>query len=1013
VEERLDAGNFSMNQEMQQGTGSDNSFNASRLAKNQAQQRVNVHNDINPFSYNHQIRTASQDHSHHVGADDMSVEWYSLFEPSISTPAQHHGVHNDWISTGGAEHLLMSNPTSTAGVNDEVFDPKKMKKKISDAQIYGPRFCVLFDNYCKKLGITIDIRRHLMSLCFEHLVSFIKWARENDAQVQWIQSTLLENDCLRPEVRNGVVIVLIYTFASIKATLDPNWDMFSTLQDSEQGLGIANKFSLKIYNDPFFYLIFLKTSISALIDAGVLPDNERQNQPKRSKVPYQNREEIQSFQRIQKMVIDALDSGNIVGAKGLVADISNFWQQRGKFVRNRRFTAALHALAQPRPMYMEYGMQSTSGGLPLAINESTASNRNFPMDMHDDEEDDVGDYPRSNVSPLNTNNTAAISSNKNSSYNFVASEAGTRNLNNSSNVATKVGVLSSTVVNRSPPAGIAGSGSNSGSIPTSISIPLVRVPSTSSQGREMPPKAASATNFQVLNSSAQALNNPESVESSFIQEKALPSHLFTNANGKAQQASVPSEEDDDETIESGTVDASYPPAKRRYLETNLSSDTGGASNNATNCDGSGWRPAVPAIVAPPPPSLPTLNSAAQPYLSSNFSQHQPYFPLFSPRYLASSVVPMTESTRLLSPWSIPAMRLERVAWNRWEIKETRVFDIQGFIRAAMRQQDYYFHRMGQNFHQRNASSLDSSNGAPVLLGSISLIQETSIAEELKARELRLGKDFNASSCIGTGSVLEQELNCRRALLTSWPHEEISQLVTFLRAYQQYCCTEVDRQIQQRQTEQQQSNKKKRNLQQATDIDEADEERDLDDLNDDEIRPGNMIADKPITFPTLFDFWLTQSPASPKSCPPPNSSTGRIYGYLAYEVPVRIAVMVRANPKLSIDEDIWCAMYPSELQLGGTNEDVSFGTSLADLFPQLIPLSQKLRSGNSEFALQGREIAIRYFAHSSAYGSNAAVADSGHDNSEPGAETKLPLKLLLSNYQTIGTWAQSTTRVLSR
>lgn len=272
------------------------------------------------------------DHSSLMHAsDDMSVEWHSLFDHTIQTPSHHaHGRGGDDWSSMADSALTGSN----VGVTEDGFDPKDLKKKVSDAQVYGPRFCVLYETFCQKNNIAMDIRRHLMSLCLENLVPFVKWARENDAQIQWIQNTLLENDYLRPEVRNGVVIVLIYTFASIKASLDPNLDMFITLQDNDQGLGIANKFSLKIYNDPFFYLTFLKTTISALIDAGVLPDNERQNQPKRNKIAYQNREELQAFQRIQRMIVEALDSGNVVGAKALVSDVANFWQQRGKVSRS-------------------------------------------------------------------------------------------------------------------------------------------------------------------------------------------------------------------------------------------------------------------------------------------------------------------------------------------------------------------------------------------------------------------------------------------------------------------------------------------------------------------------------------------------------------------------------------------------------------------------------------------------------------------------------------------------------
>eukprot|EP01031_Cornospumella_fuschlensis_P053250 gene53250-65043_t len=141
------------------------------------------------------------------------------------------------------------------------------RKKISDAVTYGPCFCKLFEAYRAHLGSDIDKTKHLMALCTEHLIDFIKWARASDKQSDWISDTLLQNDYLRPEVRNGIVMVLIYTFASIKATVIPDSNMFLTLQDNDTGLGISNRFSLKIYNDPFYYLTFLKISISSLIDA--------------------------------------------------------------------------------------------------------------------------------------------------------------------------------------------------------------------------------------------------------------------------------------------------------------------------------------------------------------------------------------------------------------------------------------------------------------------------------------------------------------------------------------------------------------------------------------------------------------------------------------------------------------------------------------------------------------------------------------------------------------------------
>jgi hypothetical protein len=202
--------------------------------------------------------------------------------------------------------------------------------KISDAVTYGPRFCEIFREYSATQSKPIDIRRHLMALCCEHLVPFVCWARQNEARLAHIRTTLLEYDYLRPEVRNGIVMVIIYTFASIKATIIEDSDMFRTLQDPDHGLGIANKFSLKIYNDPYFYLIYLKTCISALIDAGAIPDNERIGNPKRNKTVVENQEELDAYEQIKQALVAFLDAGENMSARKMILQITSYWQQRAK-----------------------------------------------------------------------------------------------------------------------------------------------------------------------------------------------------------------------------------------------------------------------------------------------------------------------------------------------------------------------------------------------------------------------------------------------------------------------------------------------------------------------------------------------------------------------------------------------------------------------------------------------------------------------------------------------------------
>ena len=113
-------------------------------------------------------------------------------------------------------------------------------------------------------------------------MTFSCWVRESNSRMTWIFKILEENPDLRPEVRNGLCIIFVYAISAAKAK-SINSDMFTVLQDSDNGLGIVNKTSLKIYNDPFNYYSFLKGCVTGLIDCGTIPENERINQPKKSK----------------------------------------------------------------------------------------------------------------------------------------------------------------------------------------------------------------------------------------------------------------------------------------------------------------------------------------------------------------------------------------------------------------------------------------------------------------------------------------------------------------------------------------------------------------------------------------------------------------------------------------------------------------------------------------------------------------------------------------------------------
>jgi hypothetical protein len=155
-------------------------------------------------------------------------------------------------------------------------------KEFSITKVFEPKFMQLYEKYCESIKQAVDVSNHLMTICLDNLVTFSCWARENQSRGLWIKQILDDNIDLRPEVRNGLAMILIYVFSSAQAQANAKnnqeADMFTVLQDADSGLGIVNKTSLKIYNDPYGYFNFLKSCISGLIDSGKIPENERQNQ---------------------------------------------------------------------------------------------------------------------------------------------------------------------------------------------------------------------------------------------------------------------------------------------------------------------------------------------------------------------------------------------------------------------------------------------------------------------------------------------------------------------------------------------------------------------------------------------------------------------------------------------------------------------------------------------------------------------------------------------------------------
>lgn len=305
-------------------------------------------------------------------------------------------------------------------------------------------------------------------------------------------------------------------------------------------------------------------------------------------------------------------------------------------------------------------------------------------------------------------------------------------------------------------------------------------------------------------------------------------------------------------------------------------------------------------------------------------------------------------------FSIPALRFERTSWQEWEVKETRLYDLQAFVTAVRRSK-----------HE----------------SAICLLDESILISELQ--NMKLERKWNH---VGG---LEQELLMRKALVTSWPVSEMTQFQSFVNLYASYVSSASN----------------------SNDNGECD---------------------------SLIGFWrrqqqqllLSKSTAN-RSLAPQASSTLSLssIGYIAYEIPVMIVIILRRNESLHITEDIWCMLYPSELAASDMNQ--TFGAFLTNLFPQLLTLEKNIMSNKegsaSRFPLLGREITIKYYAHKRDIAADmissthqqqdgAQVPSSSSYHAVGGGvegDVLVPKQPPLHGYQTIGTYAAPAAKVIAR
>lgn len=127
---------------------------------------------------------------------------------------------------------------------------------------YEKRFLLVYQQFLQSSESTTAQnlnKKHLLSKCLHVIIPFCAWARSSKETSNWIHETLMRGTEFRPEVRNGLCLVLAYAAAADSAC-NAGLTMLQVMQCGDTGLGIVHKSSLRIYNDPFDYFALMKVS---------------------------------------------------------------------------------------------------------------------------------------------------------------------------------------------------------------------------------------------------------------------------------------------------------------------------------------------------------------------------------------------------------------------------------------------------------------------------------------------------------------------------------------------------------------------------------------------------------------------------------------------------------------------------------------------------------------------------------------------------------------------------------
>lgn len=449
-----------------------------------------------------------------------------------------------------------------------------------------------------------------------------------------------------------------------------------------------------------------------------------------------------------------------------------------------------------------------------------------------------------------------------------------------------------------------------------------------------------------------------------------------------------------------------------------------------------------------------------------------------------STTPLAPAIATPFQLSLPAIRCLRTDQQEWELQETHIFDVPAFLNSLSPSTSSASSSLSTD---RTAYQMVSAT----MCGTILLVDEVALAEELRQQRLHrqergpggaLAKELALRQALITSWPPSERLQLQAFLTAYRDHCQVlytrhSHMVNISRSG---AGREVDRPELKRVT----TNGSSADV--LMDDDDDDDDEDSDD-NLDSGKEAYRSPPRPV-YPSLCDFWRehlqlgrgnmsgpssrmysdateangvefkvpmtaavsstgsdnlvgerrirsgNSGPSQPYLNPLLRPDTLKIHrsGYLAYELPALVTIVLRSCAALNIAEDLWCTLYPSELQVADTTQ--SFGDYLTEHFPQLLSLSRKIRAASvalanqqtpqldsSSHVLTAREITVKYFGHhhmSLIYQPETSVNANQHNHPrhvQDVATTMSGVPHLPSAgcFQTIGTFASPAHRVIAK